>query len=104
MVGYCFTFMKIASAVGMDSNMLPPTWETPLRIGAVATCGKSKLVPLMCGCVFTISTIIPHVPPRLQEKSLLARVKFPRKNSNIVAKSYYREHMALEGHRICYCC
>lgn len=25
------TFMKIASAVGIDSNMLPPTWVTPAK-------------------------------------------------------------------------
>ena len=40
----------------------------------------------------------------LQEKSLLAMVKCPRKNSNIVAKDYLRGHMALEGRRICFCC
>ena len=41
--------MKIASALEMDSNMSPLTWDTPSYVGAEAsTYGRSKLMAL-CG-------------------------------------------------------
>ncbi|RVX08464.1 hypothetical protein CK203_014059 [Vitis vinifera] len=56
--------MKIASALGMDLNMSPPTWDTPSYAGAKATtCGRSKSMPLRCGYAFTSSATAPPVTP-----------------------------------------
>lgn len=66
--------MKIAPALGMPSNMSPPTCKTPSYVGAVATTlGKSKLMALMCGYDWTMSDIMAPVPPPTSTNDLMPR-------------------------------
>ncbi|PON33433.1 LOW QUALITY PROTEIN: hypothetical protein PanWU01x14_352820 [Parasponia andersonii] len=54
--------------------------------GAVATtCGRSKLIPLMCGCDLTISDTAPPVPPPTSTNDLRQQPPNPSLYSDRIA-------------------